>query len=81
MCLVDGGFLVVMVIGNVGFVVLSDEVLLLIWNSIIEKGWLVVIGLNVVYIDLYCNIKGEGVNNCGFVVRWCLVVDYIVGFI
>lgn len=55
-----------------GVVPPSDLALFPKFNAELEKGWLVVTGLNEDHTALYLDGNGEGANACGKAAKWCL---------
>ena len=72
------GSLVVYASGNDKKTQPTAEGLLAVGNKTIEKGTLVVTGLNQRGTALYSD-SGSGANACGDAARWCLAADYING--
>lgn len=77
--LVNTGALAIFAAGNDGLNTPSGESLLPVSNPRLEKGFLVVTGLNLRGDDLFRDDKQEGGNWCGEAARWCLATDYVYG--
>ncbi len=68
---VKNGGLLVFSSGNEGRNEPSSLALFPKFNAEIEKGWLVVTGLNEDHTELYRDDSGEGANACGVAAKWC----------
>ena len=74
---VKNGGLLVFSSGNDGLNEPSSLALFPKFNAEIEKGWLVVTGLNEDHTELYRDDRGVGANACGVAAKWCLAADYV----
>ena len=76
---VDNNGLIILATGNTGDDRPSLESYMPIIKKELEKGFLVVTGLNADKTGLYRDSQGLGANACGDAGRWCLAADYING--
>lgn len=76
--LVNRNTLLVLAAGNDGKQVPHGESLLPVTNPQLEKGFLVVTGLNLDGSDLHHDGQ-EGGSWCGDAARWCMATDYFYG--
>lgn len=74
---VKNGGLLVLSTGNEADSQPSSLALFPKFNAELEKGWLVVTGLNEDHTALYRDDNGEGANACGQAAKWCLAADYV----
>lgn len=74
---VKNGGLLVLSSGNEADSQPSSLALFPKFNAELEKGWLVVTGLNEEHTALYRDDNGEGANACGKAAKWCLSADYV----